>query len=142
MASCKIPEIPFASGVEQNLQRLLSPIKETLDIWAGRVGDPLCRVITIEDLLDEVVTVNIVGSGGGSGNDSDAIHVDVAAEISGIALKTTPVAADLLVIEDSASSFTKKHITFGSITSGDYNIDGGRADSIYTSAQSVDGGSA
>ena len=66
MADCKIPEIPFASGVDQNLQRLLAPIKETLDIWAGRIGNPLCRHVTIEDLLDEAITVNIAG-GGASG---------------------------------------------------------------------------
>ena len=67
MTDCKIPEIPFASGVEQNLQRMLAPIKETLDIWAGRIGDPLCRHVTIEDLLDEAIVVNI-GGGGGSGS--------------------------------------------------------------------------
>jgi len=69
MTDCRIPEIPFASGVEQNLQRMLAPIKETLDIWAGRIGDPLCRHVTIEDLLDEAITVNIIG-GGGSGTPS------------------------------------------------------------------------
>ena len=67
MADCKIPEIPFASGVDQNLQRLLAPIKETLDIWAGRIGSPLCRHVTIEDLLDEAITVNIAGGGGSTG---------------------------------------------------------------------------
>jgi len=118
MADCKIPEIPFPSGVEQNLQRILSPIKETLDIWAGRIGDPLCRAITVEDLLDEAVTVNIIGSGGSGGTDSNAIHDNVAGEISAIALKSTPVSADLLLIEDSAVSFAKKHITVGSISAG------------------------
>lgn len=144
MSDCKIPEIPFASGVDQNLSRLLSPIKETLDIWAGRIGNPLCRVVTLEDLLDEAVTVNIVSSGGGSGNDADAIHDDVASEILAVALKSTPVSADLLLIEDSADAYAKKRITVGTlgVGGGSYHIDGGNASSIYTSPQLLDGGSA
>jgi len=124
MADCKLPEIPFASGVEQNLQRLLSPIKETLDIMTGRIGDPLCRVVTIEDLLDEAVTVNITTSGGGGGVDTDAIHVDIANEINGITLKAIPVGADILVIEDSVDSFNKKKIAISSLPFPDRIIDG------------------
>jgi len=144
MADCKIPEIPFPSGIEQNLQRILSPVKETLDIWAGRIGNPLCRHVTIEDLLDEAITVNILGSGGGgSGTDSDAIHDNVAAEISAVALKSIPISADLILIEDSAASNAKKRVTIGSLgVSGDQNVDGGRADSIYTPEQNIDGGPA
>jgi len=46
----------------------------------------------------------------GGGGDSNAIHDNVAAEISGIAEKTTPVTADLVVIEDSADSYNKKKV--------------------------------
>ncbi len=113
--ACVFPEIPFASGVDQNLQRIFTPLKETLDIMTGRIGDPLCRVITIEDLLDAAVTVNITTGGGGTGTDTDAIHVNVAAEINTIALKAAPIDADIVVIEDSADSFNKKKATLSSL---------------------------
>lgn len=54
-----VPAIPFPSGIDRNIERMLSPIKETLDIWAGRTKDELCRVITLEDLLDSSITIQI-----------------------------------------------------------------------------------
>lgn len=51
----------------------------------------------------------------GGGVDTTAIHVDVAAEINGIASKATPVTADVAVIEDSADSFNKKSVTLGTL---------------------------
>jgi len=55
------------------------------------------------------------GGGGGSVTDAAAVHVDVAAEISGVANKATPVVGDYLLIEDSADSDAKKSITIGSL---------------------------
>lgn len=55
--------------------------------------------------------------GGGGGTDSDAIHVNVANEISGITAKTVPVLADLFVIEDSADSFNKKSLSYEDLIS-------------------------
>ena len=52
---------------------------------------------------------------GGSGNDPDAIHDNVAGEIDAITLKATPVNADLLIIEDSAAGNAKKKATAQSI---------------------------
>lgn len=52
----------------------------------------------------------ISGSAGG-GADANAIHVNVANEISGIAEKTSIVAADLIIIEDSEDGFNKKKVT-------------------------------
>ncbi len=49
------------------------------------------------------------------GIDSTAIHDDVDAEISAIAEKTVPVAADLLVIEDSADTDAKKRLQIGNL---------------------------
>ena len=45
-----------------------------------------------------------------TGNDQYAIHDNVAAEISAIANKATPVGADMAVIEDSAAANIKKMI--------------------------------
>ncbi len=48
-------------------------------------------------------------------NDPDAIHDDVAGEIDAITNKAAPVAADRLLIEDSADSFNKKEIQIGDL---------------------------
>lgn len=53
--------------------------------------------------------------GGSGGADADAIHNNVAAEISAIAQKVTPVSADVLLIEDSEDSFNKKYIEIGDL---------------------------
>lgn len=49
------------------------------------------------------------------GADTTAVHNNVAAEISAIAAKATPIAADYMIIEDSADSDNKKSITIGTI---------------------------
>lgn len=48
-------------------------------------------------------------------NDPDAIHKDIANEITAITPKTTPVDADEFVIEDSEASFVKKALTFADL---------------------------
>jgi len=50
--------------------------------------------------------------------DSGAIHKATSAEISALTEKVTPVAADLLIIEDSAASNAKKKIQLGSLPTG------------------------
>lgn len=50
------------------------------------------------------------GTGAPGGGDSDAIHDNVSGEIHAITEKTTPIAADEIVIEDSASSYAKKRV--------------------------------
>lgn len=47
--------------------------------------------------------------------DADALHDNVAGEISLITNKTTPIGADLLVIEDSAATNAKKNVLIGSL---------------------------
>jgi hypothetical protein len=53
-----------------------------------------------------------------SATDTDAIHKGVAAEISGLTEKTTPVGADVIVIEDSANSFNKKKVQISNLPAG------------------------
>jgi len=59
----------------------------------------------------------LIGAGSGGG-DSDAIHDNVAAEINAITEKTTPVSADLILIEDSADSNNKKKVQLGNLPGG------------------------
>jgi len=47
--------------------------------------------------------------------DANAVHVNAASEISGITEKTAPVAADLLIIEDSANANVKKRVQIGNL---------------------------
>lgn len=61
----------------------------------------------------------IAGDGGdGVGTDEDAIHDNVAGEIHIIVEKGSPVAADELVIEDSAASYAKKRVQIGNLPTG------------------------
>ena len=56
-----------------------------------------------------------VDAAAGGAIDSDAIHDNVAAEIAAIAEKVTPIAGDILVIEDSADSNNKKRLLIGNL---------------------------
>tara|TARA_R100001440_G_scaffold23689_1_gene38568 strand:+ start:259 stop:1143 length:885 start_codon:yes stop_codon:yes gene_type:complete len=56
-----------------------------------------------------------VSSGGGSGTDANAVHVNVGGEIDGITAKGTPTSSDILLIEDAADSNNKKKITIGNL---------------------------
>ena len=70
----------------------------------GEYFAPLPLGKTEVDVLDQI-------------NDSDAIHDNVASEISAITEKATPVDADLALIEDSAASFIKKKISLDNLPS-------------------------
>jgi hypothetical protein len=60
------------------------------------------------------------------GTDDYAIHDNVAAEISTITEKTSPISTDLLLIEDSADVNNKKKVQISNLPSGfgDIDIDG------------------
>ena len=49
------------------------------------------------------------------GADATAIHDNLSSEISDITEKTTPVSADLIIIEDSAASNAKKRVQIGNL---------------------------
>lgn len=59
--------------------------------------------------------VQISNLPGGGGTDADAIHDNVAAEISAITSKSVAVAGDILLIEDSADSNNKKSLLVSGI---------------------------
>jgi len=67
------------------------------------------------DALYNTVRGYIDVSSGGGGTDADAVHVNVASEISAITSKGTPTTSDFLLIEDAADSNNKKKITIGDI---------------------------
>jgi hypothetical protein len=77
--------------------------------------------------LDNVATNFLNGQGNwavpAGGSDATAIHDDVSGEIAAIAEKTTPVSADLLLIEDSADANAKKRVQIGNLPGGGGSLD-------------------
>lgn len=71
--------------------------------------------------VDESDVVTEVG-GGGSGSDTTAIHDNVTGEINALTEKVTPVAGDMLLIEDSAASFAKKKVDIGNLPGGSGSV--------------------
>lgn len=75
--------------------------------------------VLIEDVSDSNNKKKAVASDFfGSGTDPDAIHDNVAGEIAAVAEKTTPVNADVILIEDSAASNVKKKVQIGNLPGG------------------------
>lgn len=70
-------------------------------------------------LLDGIITCDGSGglgtSTGVAGFDSSAIHSDAVSEIAALTAKTTPVGADMLVIEDSEDSNAKKKLLLSAL---------------------------
>ncbi|KKK93004.1 hypothetical protein LCGC14_2697240 [marine sediment metagenome] len=65
------------------------------------------------------MNLKFFGAGGaGGGADPNAIHDNVAAEINAIAEKVAPIAADLVIIEDSADANNKKKAQVGNLPGG------------------------
>jgi len=88
-------------------------------------GGPIEPDVTTMDFIGAGVTAAKTGAGavsvtipGGGGVDPNAIHDNVAAEISAVALKGVPTVSDFLLIEDAAAGDAKKHITIGSLPGG------------------------
>ncbi len=59
--------------------------------------------------------INEIAQPSGAGIDVNAIHINGSSEISSITTKSTVVAGDLLVIEDSAAGNIKKSVPFSSL---------------------------
>lgn len=102
-------------------------------VWAEPTGlvratPTATQLDALSDVLDEGANITITKTHTGeretlviasSGStDADAIHDNVAAEISAITEKVTPVGADLLVIEDSADSNNKKRVQISNLPGG------------------------
>lgn len=83
--------------------------------------------ISGSDALDQIIGVNVhngsvLGGSDLAGADTDAIHDNIAAEISAITEKTSPIAADLALIEDSAAGYDKKRVQLSNLPAPDHDI--------------------
>lgn len=75
-------------------------------------------IMEFEVTLIDDLAANTTAYGGESCVDDDAIHDNVASEISVITEKGTPIGADMVLIEDSADSNNKKMIQLSNLPGG------------------------
>jgi hypothetical protein len=99
--------------VEQGINSILSGA-----IALSTVGNALVDSPTINFVYDSglgTITGHVLG---GSSSDPNAYHDNVSAEISATTLKASPVAADVVLAEDSANGFAKIRIPFSAFGGG------------------------
>lgn len=77
----KVPEIPSTTSLDQQFARIYAPIKETLDIYEGRVGDPdedrVVKIGELADILTSDAIINaIIAEIGGGLDPADFLQVD------------------------------------------------------------------
>ena len=84
------------------------------DILTGTVSG---TNLLLSKVNNDTITVDLssISGGGGGGTDSNAVHVNESAEISGITLKSPIINNDLFLIEDSADGNRKKRTTLNDI---------------------------
>ena len=107
--------------------------KTGIDLEFKTVNAGSSKISITDDAVNDEVDVDVVEAnldvanigGTRAGVDSSAIHDNVAGEIAAVALKGTPVAADVLLIEDSAAADAKKRITIGSLPGGAATVNTG-----------------
>lgn len=85
-----------------------------MDTKAAPTGADLLQIADVAD-GGRVKKIPISAILSQDGTDTNAIHVDVAAEISGVTAKAAPTVTDLAVIEDAAAANVKKSIVLGAI---------------------------
>ena len=78
-----------------------------------------------------------ISTGGGSGVDNNAIHVNESGEIAGLTRKVTPVASDVLVMEDSGDGFSKKYLLYSDVGGGQWEVAGGVLANSVTSVNEI-----
>jgi len=94
-------------------------IRGLIDLTSDVTGLLPSGNIAADIARDSELHSEIHGSGQhGSESDAAAIHDNVAAEIVAITEKLTPVAADLLLIEDSVAANAKKRVQVGNLPGG------------------------
>jgi hypothetical protein len=111
--------IPFADNVRQTFNPGASAAGINVGSHAGDPSSPSNGDFWYNSSANEM-KARINGStvtigAAGSGTDENAIHDNASGEISAVTAKATPVAADFLLIEDSAASNAKKSITVSAL---------------------------
>lgn len=74
-------------------------VDDTIDVTTGQFGTVVCFSLDSAPIF----------------SDADSIHASIGGEIAAITEKTTPIAADLVLIEDSEASDAKKRIQLSNL---------------------------
>lgn len=95
------------------------PVVDTTSIVKGSVDATKLMRIEVDGLTTATTrTATMPDEDITFGTDADAIHDNIAAEISVLTEKVTPVNGDHLIIEDSADSNNKKRVQVGNLPTG------------------------
>ena len=141
-AYSEIQSIETGGWPVEETSEIATVIYQHLAAYSNGVEAIIVSTDTGDDYIDWRSS-DISGSGGGSGTDDDAVHVNVPSEISAIALKAAPVGADMIVIEDSADSNNKKRVTVGTLPTagaGEANTasNAGAGESVFYTKTGID----
>ena len=126
---------------EKYINPTLRTLEGATDIsgTAEKVTPVAADLLLIEDSADGNAKKRIQVGSIASGVDATAIHKATAGEFAALTEKVTPIAADLLLIEDSAAGNVKRKVQVGSLVPTEnvklgknvLHVDGARVDS-YT----------
>ncbi len=100
-----------------------TPVDTVVDTSPAEIGAVDAKEVSILDAAANYAAATVeaalaeIAPQLGVGTDADAIHDNVAAEISAVAEKAAPISADLLLIEDSAAGNAKKRAQIGNLPS-------------------------
>ena len=81
-------------------------------------GEPLSATTPTEGQTWSYLSGTWTPATPSGGTDANAVHVNVASEISAITEKVTPAGGDFLIIEDSAAGNVKKRVLVGNLPTG------------------------
>ena len=105
----------YSTGVQNKNPQLLPAITTTKrDALTPAAGNLIWNTTATEAQVYTGATWSALGGGA----DGDAIHDNVSGEISAITEKASPVSGDVLIIEDSASSYAKKKVQIANLPGG------------------------
>jgi len=111
------------------------PVVDTTSIVEGSVDDTKEFRMEVDGITTGTVRVGTIPDKDFTfGLDDDAIHDNVAAEISVVTEKVTPAAGDWLLIEDAADSNNKKRVNVTNLPTGG----GGEANTSSNSGTGAD----
>lgn len=136
--SAKVPRsMGTAHNLKQNLIAVVAPGVSDDSVAGYAVGSTWVDIsadksyMCVDATAAAAVWKDTSASGGA---DADAIHDNVSAEISAVVEKTTPIAADLILIEDSAASNAKKRVQLGNLPAGIFGAEYQSAESLGISS--------
>lgn len=113
-------------------------------VW-GNITGTLANQSDLNTALQNKSNINHthIPSQVGLGNVTDDAQLKRSAgDINSFPLKSSPIAGDVLLGEDSANGYAKIKISLSSLSGTTIGIDGGNASSIYGGVTTIDGGNA